>query len=205
MQLTMAVDRPQMTSAGVVNFTGSFINTTTYALTDIIVSEAVAGSIYNQSSVEPSGRVNIEWSADINETSEYNFSLTFTAADGNAHTVLADPITITVQSVEETPAMDDAVVLDPDTSGGLGTTGLLLIIAGVLVLLIIGVGVALLILWKKGKTPGGKKTPPGGKTTPPSRKRPLTPARGSAPRNGSTPRGGSKKPVSKSYRDRNNF
>ena len=212
MQFTMAVDRPQMTSAGVVNFTGSVINTTTYTLTDINVSEAAFGSIYNQTSLSPSGRANIEWSADINETTEYIFSLTFTDADGNTHTVMADPITVTVQSVEETPDLDDAVVLEPDNSGGLGTTGVLLIIAGVLVLLIIGVGVALLILWKKGKTPGGKKTPPGGRNTPPGgrntptgRKRPATPARGSAPRNGSTPRGGSKKPVSKSYRDRNNF
>lgn len=205
MQFTMAVDRPQMTSAGVVNFTGSFINTTAYTLTDIIVSEAAFGTIYNQTSVAPSGRANIEWSADINETSEYIFSLTFTDADGNAHTVLADPITVTVQSVEETPDLDDAVVLDPDNSGGLGTTGVLLIIAGVLVLLIIGVGVALLILWKKGKTPGGKKTPPGGKNTPPGRKRPVTPARGNTSRNGSAPRGGSKRPAPKSYRDRNNF
>lgn len=205
MQFTMAVDRPRMTSAGVVNFTGSVINTTTYTLADVIVSEAAFGSIYNQTSLSPSGRANIEWSADINETTEYIFSLTFTDADGNTHTVLADPITVTVQSVEETPDLGDAVVLEPDSSGGLGTTGVLLIIAGVLVLLIIGVGVALLILWKKGKAPGGTKAPPGGRNTPAGRKRPATPARGSAPRNGSTPRGGTKRPVSKSYRDRNSF
>lgn len=183
LQFTMSVDRSQLTSGGVVNFTGFIHNGTDYALSAVSVDEPEFGNIFSASSLAPGQRANIEWSTNIDETTTYNFVLTFSDAEGNPYTIHADAIPVTIQSAEPTPTdFDDAVTLEPDTDGGLGTTGVLLVIAGILVLLIIGVGVALLVLWKKGKS--GKKMPPG-------RKRPPV-SRGS-------------KPAPRSYRDRNNF
>lgn len=184
---SMSADRTELSSAGVVNFSGFVNNNSEYTLSAIRVDEAGFGNIFSANELVPGQRLNIEWSPDINETTTYDFVLTLTDADGNPYTFRADPIAVTILSAEETPDFDDAAGLDPDDArDGLGTAGILMIIAGVLVLLIIGVGIVLFTMWKKGQGPKGKT-----RKAPPGRKRPQPPkGRSTAP---------------KSYRDRNNF
>ncbi len=183
LKLSITADRLELTSAGVVNFSGYVHNSSEYALTEVRVDEAGIGNIFSTPLLNPGERQNIQWPQDINETTDYNFVLTAADADGNAYNITADPITVTIlSSAEPSPDFEDAVTLPP-TQNDIGTTGVLLIIAGVLVLLIIGVGVALIVLWQKGRSPSGGRLP-----------RKKTAAR--------------KRPVSrnhKSYRDRNNF
>lgn len=224
-RLTMEVDRPQLTSAGTVNFSGYVTNATEYELQNVQVNEATLGNVYSVSALEAGGQDPIEWSADINETTTYNFVLTATDKDGNNYTINAEPITVSVQSVEPTPTniIDDAAdvtegqVLD----GGKAPfdwSKFFLILAIVLVVLIIGVGAALIVLWKRGKTGGGRPTgsrpssgrPSSGRPTS-GRPAPRGPSSSSAPRkkpsSGSYGRGGGpRKPSGGSgYRDRNNF
>jgi hypothetical protein len=169
LQFTMNVDRPQLTSVGTINFTGLITNT------------LAAG-----------GKANVPFSTDINETTSYSFVLTATDKDGNTYTVNHEPITVTIQSAapEATPGFEDAAdvtetPLTLDNNVSLGSIGTLGIIAIVLVVLIIGVGVALLVLWKKGQSPRKSTTPPGRKKPASSYTRKKTPQ--------------------KNYRDRNNF
>lgn len=188
---TMNVDRPQLTSAGTVNFTGLITNGTDYELTNIKVDEATLGNVFSANSLAAGGTASVPYSVDVNETATYTFVLTATDKDGNTYTKTADPIAVTIQSAsaEPTPGFDDAAdvaeTLAPDGNLGLGSIGTLGIIAIVLVVLIIGVGVALFVLWKKGQI---TKKP----TTPPGRKRPVLSK-------------GKKPGPQKSYRDRNNF
>ncbi len=197
LQFAMNVDRPQLTSAGTVNFTGYITNATDYELSNIKVDEATIGNIYSGSTLAAGQKASIQWTADINATTTYNFVLTATDKDGNPYTVNAQPITVTIQAEpQESAGFEEAAEITetPLTlqQGGLGSIGTLGIIAIVLVVLIIGVGVTLFVLWKKGQSP--KKA-----TTPAGRKRPTTTSTYS--------RGGSsKRPTGpKSYRDRNNF
>ncbi len=214
LKLVMNVDRPQLTSAGTINFSGYVSNATEYDLFDVEVSEAKLGGIFRTSSLQAGGQAVIEWPADINETTDYIFTLTATDKDGNNYRITNEPITVTVQSVEPTPTnFDDAADVDEDGqvldgSKPFDWSKFFLIMAIVLVVLIIGVGVALIVLWKKGKTPGGR---PGGKPGSKTGSRPAPRTQtSSAPRkkpSGSYGRnGGPRKPSgSKSYRDRNNF
>ena len=212
LKLVMNVDRPQLTSAGTINFSGYISNATEYELLDVEVSEAALGSIFRTASLQAGGQAAIEWPADINETTEYVFSLTATDKDGNNYNITNEPITVTVQSADPTPTNFDEAA-EVTESGQLldgsnkpfDWSKFFLIMAIVLIVLIVGVGVALIVLWKKGKTPGGR---PGGKTG--NRPTPRTQASSAAPRkkpSGSYGRnGGPRKPSgTKSYRDRNNF
>lgn len=190
LKLSVSADRLQLTSAGVINFSGYVQNFSEYALTEVRVDEEHIGNIFAKTLLNPGERQNIQWSQDINETTEYNFILTATDADGNIYSIAADPITVTILSpAEPSPDFEDAVTLPPPQND-IGTTGVLLIIAGVLVLLIIGVGVALIVLWQKGRSPSGRSSSgrsPRSKKAP-VRKRPVSRTSGN-----------------KSYRDRNNF
>jgi len=192
LQFTMNVDRPQLTSAGTINFTGLITNGTDYELTNVKVDEATLGNIFSANTLAAGGKANVPFSTDINETSSYSFVLTATDKDGNTYTVNHEPITVTIQSTapEETPGFEDAAdvtetPLTLDNNVSLGSIGTLGIIAIVLVVLIIGVGVALLVLWKKGQSPRKSTTPPGRKKPASSYTRKKTPQ--------------------KNYRDRNNF
>lgn len=210
-RIVMDVDRPQLTSAGTVNFSGFVTNATEYELLNVQVSEASLGNIYSVSSLEAGGQDPIQWTADINETTTYNFVLKATDKDGNSYSINAAPITVTVQSVEPTPTnFEDA----PDVTEGqvlqnapFDWSKFFLIVAIVLVVLIIGVGAALFVLWKKGKTGGGGR-PTGGR---PSSGRPMARSSSSSAArkktsSGSYGGGGPRKPSgTKSYRDRNNF
>lgn len=212
LKLVMSVDRPQLTSAGTVNFSGYVTNATEYNLMNVQVNEASLGNIFSTSLLEAGGQAAIEWPADINGTTQYNFVLTASDGDGNTYTINAQPITVTVQSVEPTPTnFDDAAdvtesgqVLD-NGGGSFNWSQFFLILAIVLVVLIVGVGVALIILWRKGKLSGGR--PSGGRpgTRPSSASSSSSTARKKP--SGSYGRGGGpRKPTgTKSYRDRNNF
>ena len=141
----------------------------------------------------------IEFPADINETTTYEFVVTVTDRDGKTYTINAEPITVTVTSVaieDDEEEFDDAAEVDNPgqeltiDSGGMGTLGVFGIILIVLIVLIIGVGVALLVIWRKGvstpsRTPGPSKGKGNGRK--PSVKKKVF-----------------KKPT-KSYKDRNNF
>ena len=216
LKLIMNVDRPQLTSAGTVNFTGYISNATDYDFINLQVNEAGLGNVFSTSALAASGQENIEYTADINATTTYNFVLTATDQDGNSYTINAEPITVTVQSVTPTPTnFDEAANVteepDADTGGSFNASKFFLILAIVLVVLILGVGAALFVLWKKGKTPGGR--PSGGRPSSSGRPAPR-PSSPSAPRkkpsagSGSYGRGPApRRPSgsSKSYRDRNNF
>ena len=206
LQFAMNVDRPQLTAAGTINFTGLITNGTDYELTNIKVDEATLGNIFSADTLAAGGKANVPFSADINETTTYSFVLTATDKDGNPYTVNAEPITVTIQAAgtEPTPGFEDAAdvteSLAPDSNVSLGSIGTLGIIAIVLVVLIIGVGVTLLVLWKKGQSPKKSTTLPGRSTTPAGRS--AAPAGRKKPASSYTRK---KAPTQKSYRDRNNF
>ena len=198
LNFTMSVDRPQLTSAGTINFSGMITNGTDYELTNVKVTEATLGEVYAADTLAAGGTATVPYTVDINATSTYNFVLTATDKDGNAYTKNAEPVTVTIQtaSASATPGFDDAAdvteTLSPDGNLGAGSIGTLGIIAIVLVVLIIGVGVTLVVLWKKGQGPKSPSTP-GRAPSSPARKRPVS---SSARRRPAPP---------KSYRDRNNF
>ena len=206
LQFAMNVDRPQLTAAGTINFTGLITNGTDYELSNIKVDEATLGNIFSADTLAAGGKANVPFSADINETTTYSFVLTATDKDGNPYTVNAEPITVTIQAVgaEPTPGFEDAAdvteSLAPDSNVSLGSIGTLGIIAIVLVVLIIGVGVTLLVLWKKGQSPKKSTTLPGRSATPSGRS--AAPAGRKKPASSYTRK---KAPTQKSYRDRNNF
>ena len=191
LDLVITPDVSQLTAAGTVNFTGYIANNSEYILSDISVTEPTLGTIPGVSdTMEAGDRRNLTFSADISETTTYNFLLTVHDRNGDEYTVAIDPITITIAgAVVETPGYDDAanvegeeLTLEPN-SGGVGKLGIFAILAIVLVVLILGVGVTLLVLWKKGKKPQKRSAIPVKKGVPAMKK--------------------TKGP--KNYRDRNNF
>jgi uncharacterized repeat protein (TIGR01451 family) len=226
LKLIMNVDRPQLTSAGTINFTGYISNATDYDFINLQVTETSLGDVFSTSALAASGQENIKYTADINATTTYNFVLTATDQDGTEYTIKADPITVTVQSVTPTPtnfeeAANVTESADAETSGSFNASKFFLILAIVLVVLILGVGAALFVLWKKGKTSGGRPSggrpsgsrPSGNRPSPSGRPVPR-PSSPSAPRKSPSAGSGSygrgpapRKPSgpTKSYRDRNNF
>ena len=195
----ISVDRPALTSESTVNFTGNITNSTDYTLTDISVDEPTLGNVYLADELAAASSKKIEFPADINETTTFEFVVTVTDRDGKTYTINAEPITVTVTSVaieDDEEEFDDAAEVDNPgqeltiDSGGMGTLGVFGIILIVLIVLIIGVGVALLVIWRKGvstpsRTPGPSKGKGNGRK--PSVKKKVF-----------------KKPT-KSYKDRNNF
>ncbi len=199
LNFTMSVDRPQLTSAGTINFSGMITNGTDYELTNVKVTEATLGDVYTADTLAAGSTATVPYTVDINSTTTYNFVLTATDKDGNTYTKNAEPVTVTIQTATATatPGFDDAAdvtetALTPDGNLGAGSIGTLGIIAIILVVLIIGVGVTLVVLWKKGQGPKSPSSPGRGPSTP-VRKRPV---QSSARRRPAPP---------KSYRDRNNF
>ncbi len=227
LKMDVEVDRPSLTSAGTVTFSGYIQNGTNYTLTNLVVTEATSGAeVYNFALLASLASTSFEYTVDINQTTTYNFQLTVTDTTGNSHTVSSAPVTVTITSAEATPgssgeatATPSGIAIKPNGGSGLGTV---LVIAIILIVLIIGVGVALLLLWraqKNGKVigrPGGlrlggqrpngpKPNGPGPNGPKPSGPRPSGPRPGAAnkrPVAGPVKR---KAPVSKGYRDRNSF
>ena len=205
LKFNISVDRPALTSESSINFTGNINNSTDYILSDISVDEPTLGNVYLADEMPAASSKKFEYSANINETTTYEFVLTVTDRDGKIYTVSAEPITVTVSSVaiEDDDEFDDAADVDAQgqeltiDSGGMGTLGVFGIILIVLIVLIVGVGVALIVIWRKGASSG------------PSR--PSGPARPSGPSKSGGARkkpGVKKKPArkpSRNYRDRNSF
>ena len=190
-RLTLSPDVTQLSSAGTITFTGLISNDSEYNLSDVSLTEETLGSIPGVPDTLPANTPrNISFTVDISETTTYNFVLTVHDRDGNPYQITADPITIKVlNAATPSPTYDSAadVTGEEITLNGnnhVDKLSIFAILAIVLVVLILGVGVTLLILWRKGRRPKGVS----------KGKRPA--ARTSI----------KKKPRStKSYRDRNNF
>jgi hypothetical protein len=196
LRFTMTVDRPRLTSEGTINFTGTVTNASVYQLTDISVDEETLGNVFSATELTASATKQLAFTADINETTTYNFVLTAKDRNGKVYIINAEPIEVTVSSVAPTPTpFDDAAVIDENGneltlnngSTGVGSLGPLGIVAIVLLALVVVVGLALLALWRRGKSSSGG-----------------SPGRSPAPRKKPTARKPVKKP-SRNYRDRNNF
>ncbi len=196
LRFTMSVDRPRLTTVGTINFSGTITNASVYHLTDISVDEETLGNVFSATELSASATKKIEFTADINETMTYNFVLSAKDRNGKVYLVSAEPIEVTISSVAPTPTpFDDAAQIDDegnvltinDGKGGVGPLGPLGIIAIVLLALIVIVGLALFVLWRRGKS------------SPSS-----SPGRSPAPRRKAPARKSVKKPT-RNYRDRNNF
>ena len=222
LKMSVEVDRPTLTSAGAVTFSGYIQNGTNYTLTNLVVTETTSGAeVYNFALLASYASTSFEYPVNINETTTYNFQLTVSDTAGNSHTVNAEPVTVTITSAEATPGVSgeevtpSSIPIDNNKGSGLGAV---VVIAIILVVLIIGVGIALLVLWKQqkggrpmgrsgGPRPGGSGSngprpngpgpsgpkPSGPRSAGPVKKRPVA---------GPVKR---KAPVTRSYRDRNNF
>jgi len=207
---SMEVDRPQLTSAGTINFTGFVSNASEYALNNVSIDEPTIGNVALFPSLAAGGKENISWTADINETTTYQFTLTVQDREGREYIISAEPIEVTVhataeptQDITEDAAEITSEPLVADTPGSVekdpsegasDELGALFIVLIVLVGLIIAVGIALLVLWKKGK--------PRGKT---SAAKMAAAKKKPAARKKSAPRKKTPKKTSKNYKDRNNF
>jgi len=200
LDFNMTVDRPALTSESTITFSGNITNSSEFLLSDISVDEATLGNVYTADELMAASSKKLEFSTDINETTTYNFVLTVKDRDGKEYTLAADPITVTVSSVaiedDETEFDDAADVASPGQeltidSNKVGSLGVLGIISIILIVLIIGVGVVLIVLWRKGASSAPART--SGPSKP----------RGSV-KNAVTKNRTAKKPA-KNYRDRNNF
>ncbi len=198
--MTVEVDRPRLTSAGTVNFTGHITNATDYTLTQLSVMETTQNKeAYNNALLAAYGTASFEYQADIGETTTFNFVLTVTDTEGATHTLNPIPIEVTITSAPSGTDYEDAADVtqsspaETETKPGLGVVP---IIAIVLAVLILAVGAALLVLWRQQRSGGSsaKSSKPSSKAVKPSgaKKRPGT----------SMAR---RKPASKGYRDRNSF
>ena len=190
LRFAMTVDRPRLTSEGTINFSGTITNASVYHLTDISVDEANIGNVFSATELAAGANKQLNFTANINETTTYAFILTVKDRNGKVYIVEAEPIEVTISAtaLPTQTGFDDAAVIDEGGNeltlptkrvGSLGTLG---IISIVLIVLILIVGAALVVLWRKGRSSG----------------------RPSAPRRKAPTRKPVKKPT-RNYRDRNNF
>jgi len=199
--MTVEVDRPSLTSAGTVNFTGHITNATDYSLSQLTVMETTQNiEAYNNEALSSYGTASFEYSTNISETTTFNFVLTVTDTEGVTHAIDPVAVEVTITSAPAGTEFENAVDITPsptaenDEKTGLG---LVPIIAIVLAVLILAVGAALVVLWRQQRSGSSPSRPT----------RPTRPGGGS----GSVkkhPKGSSlakRKPASKGYRDRNSF
>jgi hypothetical protein len=195
--LSLEPDRTELTSAGTVTFSGRVTNNSDSTITEVKVTEPTLGEVFSVSEMEPSTNQSIDKTVDINGTTTYNFTLSFKDRNGQPYTINLDPVTVSIQSLEPSPT---------DVTSGAATVTLepadkqsdpllvWFIVAGVLLVLIIGVGVTIIVLWRKGKS-SSRVSAARSASPRPSGPKSRTPYKSSAkPTKG---RGG--------FRDRNNF
>lgn len=203
LKFNMSVDRPKLTSEGVITFSGNITNSSEYLLSEISVDDETLGNIFRADELPATSSKKIEFPSDINETTTYNFVLTVKDRDGKVYTVNAEPITVEITSAvieDDDPDFDDAATVDEPTNEltlngdekNVGKLGILGIISIVLIVLILGVGVALIVLWKKGASTPSRS----------SGRKPA--ARPSAKRPPAKRKPAARKPT-RNYKDRNNF
>lgn len=194
LKIVIEPDRNELTSEGVINFSGYIANDSEYTLSEVSITEASLGEIFSLSEMAGNTKQSISATADINATTTYNFTLSVKDRNGQVYTVNSEPITVTIQGSDAVPSdpSDNAptVTLPPEGSAASDPIGVWMVIAIVLVVLIIGVAVAIIILWRKGRSPSR-----------------MSSGRSSSPRSRKPVRGGyGKAPIkSRSFRDRNNF
>lgn len=197
LRFAMTVDRPRLTSEGTINFSGTITNASVYHLTDISVDEESIGNVFSATELIAGANKQLNFTANINETTTYNFVLTVKDRNGKVYFVEAEPIEVTISAtaLPTETGFDDAAVIDDsgteltlnDDKKAVGSLGVLGIVSIVLIVLILIVGAALLVLWRRGKSSPSSSS---GKKSAPRRKAPV--------------RKPVKKPT-KNYRDRNNF
>ncbi len=212
LKMNMEVDRPTLTSGGTVTFTGNIVNGTNYTLKNLVVTETSQNKeVYSAALLESYMSTSFLYTIDVSETGTYSFQLTVQDTAGATHTITSEPITVTITSaaLPSSSASGSAEVSPTDGTGESKSSGLkaIVIIAIILVVLIIGVGVALLLLWKAQKSGGVISRGSATKTGVPKAGASKTGASNSGvpkkkPSVGPMKR---KKPVSRGYRDRNNF
>ncbi len=189
LKIVIESDRDEFTSSGSVNFSGYIANDSDYTLSDVSVSEPSIGTVFSVSEMAAGARQSISCSADINATTTYTFAFKAKDRNGADYAIDAEPITVTIQSNEEATADPFESAPNLTIQPGDGSADPLLvwfIVAGVLVILIIGVGAALFVLWRNGRS--------------------ARTSRSTAPKGRRPTRGGYNKQVrSRSFRDRNNF
>ncbi|MDD5016948.1 MAG: hypothetical protein PHO15_02470 [Eubacteriales bacterium] len=192
--LTITADVENLPSAGTVNFKGKIYNASEYLLSNVEVNETVLENVFGPVSMASKDEEEFSFQANINETTTYSFVLTFEDKDGVTYTIEAEPITVTITAADEETDFDNAadVELTPEEGSGSNSTKLLIILGVVLFVLIIGVGVTLLVLWKKGKRPNKMSS---SKLVGRNKKAPAAKKTGMKKKSSS----------SKSYKDRNNF
>ena len=117
----ISVDRPALTSESTINFNGQYNQTRpTTRLLIISVDEPTLGNVFLADELDAAYSKKLEFSADINETTTYEFVLTVKDRDGKTYTVNAEPITVTVTSVaieDDEEEFDDAAVVDNPRAG----------------------------------------------------------------------------------------
>lgn len=195
--MSVKVDRPQLTSPSEINFSGYVTNTSDYTLSNVTVTDAIIGTVLDAATMAPGEKINIKKAVNIDETTTYTFILTAYDRNSKEYTKQSEPITVTVNSTvapptaTEPPAditMDTTEDSSTDGEEGGGTNfsiGYLIALA-VLGVLTVAVGIALLVVWRKGKSRGKTTAVTSGKKRPAAKRKPAA-----------------KKPSS--YRDRNNF
>lgn len=203
LKFNMSVDRPKLTSEGTITFSGNITNSSEFLLSDISVDDDTLGNVFKADELLATSSKKLEYTSDINETTTYNFVLTVKDRDGKVYTVNAEPITVEITSAvieDDDPDFDDAATVDEPTNEltlngdekNVGKLGILGIISIVLIVLILGVGAALIVLWKKGASTPSRS----------SGRKPV--ARPSAKRPPAKRKPAARKPTS-NYKDRNNF
>lgn len=205
-------DRKEMTSDGTINFSGYVSNMSIYDLTGVTVSDPASGEIFSDDIAAGKSEA-INKAVDIKATTTYNFVLSYKDRDGNPYSAKCDPITVKIlEADDDSPSASPTgtadvsnVSLTPAKTGG-DPLLIWIIVAIVLVVLIIGVGVMLIILWKQGNMPvkaaaGGKPSP---SLKPVKHTKPVKPSKPSISRGKGPVKGGFGKPK-KGFRDRNHF
>ncbi len=208
-KLTMAVEalRPTLTSAGKADFTGNIVNGTQYEFMNIVVTETTQNvEVFKSALLGSQLSASFEYQADITQTTTFNFQLTVTDSAGKTHTINAEPVTVNVTAAETVSDYPSAADITPSAEADGKTASAangLMIFFIILVVLVIGVGIALLVLWRAqkgsgrpsgGGKPSGNRTA-GGRTVPAAAVK-THPTIAPAKR---------KRPVARGYRDRNNF
>lgn len=200
-------DRPALTAAGIITFSGYVFNDSGYKISEVRVTEPTLGEIFSVSEMETGTKQSINKTVDINETTTYSFTLTVKDRNGQIYTVNHDPVTVEIQDVSDpspTETVNEAVdISPPPVDKPANPLNVWLIIVGVLLLLIIGVGAALVVLWKKGKTPMRSSAARRPSSSRPSLSRP-SPSRPS-PSRPRTMGGKFSRSKGKGFKDRNNF
>lgn len=153
----------ELTAAGPVTFKVTVINSGSYPLSEVTITEDKIGEIGKLDSLE-AGEKYFEKEATVSETGKYTFKVTAKDADGNVYNAEALPLEVKLNAAaaSSNPLESATDVPSEQTGSQKGDTlGTIIIIMVVIALLIIAVVVALVIMVKKEKKNQSKSSKPG--------------------------------------------